>query len=223
MKLVKDNIRPLMLMLSMPIMSFTYLIINRLSTNAYDITLPIDHKIPLIKIFVIPYIIWYLFIPFSFIILCLRDKKTYYKTMLIYIVGSIVSSIIFITHQTTVPRTPVLGNDIFAKILIFIQSNDKPVNCLPSLHAFTSYLVMREMKKSSNSSIGISSITTITGVLIILSTLFTKQHAVLDVISGIILAEILIFVTDKFETRLYILSQKKLSWFFSSENTAKFD
>jgi membrane-associated phospholipid phosphatase len=221
MKLIKENLRPLMLMLLIPAMSLSYLLINKFSGSAHDITIHLDSYIPLMKIFVIPYIIWYLFVPVSFLLLCLKDKRVYYKSILVYSLGCIIASIIFILYQTTVPRTQIYGNDVLTKIMLLIYANDKPVNCLPSIHVFTCYLIMRAVPVSKLKGFRNNLITAFFSITIILSTLFTKQHALLDVLSGILLAETLIFLVNRYEDYLLELTKKDLFSFFHKQNDLK--
>lgn len=215
MKTIKEHIRPLALLLSIPIMNLIYILINSFFTTGANVTLALDNKIPFIGIFIVPYIFWYLFIPLSLFILCMKDRQVYYKTIFIYIVGCLISSIIFISFQTTVPRAPVIGNDIFTTIIKMIYARDNPVNCLPSLHVFTSYLIIRAVAASNFSNLKNNSITITISVLIIISTLFTKQHAILDVVAGIILAEVLIYCVNRFENNLLLLWKKSNSTFFT--------
>lgn len=208
METLKKNLKPLTLLLAIPIMNLTYILINNFSTTGTNVTISLDQEIPFLAVFIVPYIFWYLFIPLSFFILCLKDKRVYYKTIFIYIVGCLTASIIFIFYQTTVPRSTVAGNDIFTNIIRMIYANDNPVNCLPSLHVFTSYLVIRAIAGSTLSNFRNNAITVTISVLIIVSTLFTKQHAILDVVSGIILAEILIYFVNRYEKNLLNLWRK---------------
>jgi hypothetical protein len=220
MKQLKKHIRPLLLMLSIPIMGALYIIINKFSSSGHDVTIALDNSIPYIKIFIIPYILWYLFIPIVFIILYTYDKKVYYKTMLVYIIGYIISCSIFILYQTTVPRTILTGSDIFTEIISLIRFNDKPLNCLPSLHVFTCYIMIKAIGKSNLGSIKNKIIISIISYTIILSTLFTKQHAILDVLAGIVLGEALIYIINKSEGKLYLLRNKKpFIYFFINKTT----
>ena len=219
MKQFKNNTRPLLLMLSIPIMGAFYIIVNKLSSSGHNVTIALDNSIPYIKIFIIPYVIWYLFIPIVFIILCMYDKKVYYKTMLVYIIGYAVSCIIFILYQTTVPRNLLTGSDIFTEIILLIRSNDKPLNCLPSLHVFTCYIMIKAIGSSNLRSIKNKIIISIISYSIILSTLFTKQHAILDVLAGIVLGEALIYIVNKSEGKLYVLKRKRpFIYFFIDKN-----
>lgn len=66
-----------------------------------------------------------------------------------------------------------------------LYSADPPHNCFPSLHvahSFVSALAVSHVHRR----VGI--IALISGMLVALSTLFTKQHYVLDVMAGVVLA-----------------------------------
>ncbi|MFL0248226.1 phosphatase PAP2 family protein [Candidatus Clostridium stratigraminis] len=151
----------------------------------------IDNSIPFLKVFILPYVAWYAFIFIIMAYLCYKDRKTYYITITAYLLGLIASYITFYFFQTTVPRPEVIGSDILSKIIQSIYRADKPYNCFPSIHVLTSYLMIKAMMTSSARNkinlviIGSSS------VLIIISTLFIKQHVILDVFSGVIYADVL--------------------------------
>lgn len=66
-----------------------------------------------------------------------------------------------------------------------LYSSDPPYNCFPSLHVAHSF-VSRLACYRVHRSLGI--VATICATLVALSTLFTKQHYILDVIAGMSLA-----------------------------------
>ncbi|MCY6369126.1 phosphatase PAP2 family protein [Clostridium ganghwense] len=195
MKKLKDNIIPLSLMISIPILNIFYGILNNDSRGVYSLMTSIDRVIPFTKSFIIPYIIWYPFIFLIMVYLCIKDIKAYYKTLLCLNIGFIVSYIIFYFFQTAVSR-PVLGeSDILIKLVGIIYKTDNPYNCFPSLHVLTTYFVMKgisEVEKNKKITLPVN----IIGILIILSTLFIKQHVVLDVIFAIVLGEIIVRVVS---------------------------
>lgn len=210
MKRIKENLRPLLLLIFMPAISYIYTIMNHHVNNAHDMTIKLDTYIPFVKIFVLPYMFWHVFIPLTFIILCFMDRKTYFKTMLIYVVGCLIANMIFAIYQTTLPRAILVSNDTLTHFIKIIYSNDNPVNCFPSIHVFTSYLMIRAVSQSKFSNIKSNLLTSTIGVLIIASTLLVKQHTVLDVISGILLGEFLIQTVNHHEKSLIGLYNKKL-------------
>ncbi|MEA4827405.1 MAG: phosphatase PAP2 family protein [Clostridium sp.] len=188
MKGLKNNIVPLLFMLTIPISNIFYRILNNSSRGVYSLILDVDTKVPFIKEFIIPYIIWYPFIFIFLIYICLKNKEVYYRTLISINVGLIICYVIFYFFQTTVVRPELIETDIFTNIVRVIYSHDNPYNCFPSVHVITTYIVMHGINTvSKNKRILISS--NVIGILIILSTQFVKQHVILDLIFAVVLGE----------------------------------
>lgn len=187
-KIIKTFIA-LTLSLIVPLVSLIYGLINKPHGGARILVTSVDRSIPFVKEFILPYVSWYFFIYSSLIILCLFDRKNYYRTLTSYIMILLTSFLIFMLFQTTVPRPVVAGDDIFSKLVRMIYTNDKPFNCLPSIHVSTSYLIMRAVSLSTLKNKAYRIFINALGVLIILSTLFVKQHVILDVAAGVVLSE----------------------------------
>jgi hypothetical protein len=58
---VKKKLPYLLLLLVMPLLGLIYTILNESPRKVTQIPLPIDHDIPFIVAFVVPYIFWYTF------------------------------------------------------------------------------------------------------------------------------------------------------------------
>lgn len=92
----------------------------------------------------------------------------------------------FLVYPTVAPRPATVSGDGFAVWgLRFLYEADPPYNCFPSLHvahsfvsALASYRVHRTL---GSAAIACAS-------LVALSTLFTRQHYVADLVAGILLA-----------------------------------
>ncbi|GIP31212.1 phosphatase PAP2 family protein [Paenibacillus sp. J2TS4] len=187
---LKDNIKPLLLLLTIPLLNIIYPLLNHSGRGASQLAIGLDDWIPFWKIFILPYIAWYAFIIFVLVLLCAKDRRTYYETLFSFHIGLIVCYVIYFFYQTTVPRPELLGNDPLTALVRFIYWSDQPFNCFPSIHVLTSYLAMRGLLASSIRGWGLRSFTIIISTLIILSTLFVKQHVVLDAIAAILLGEL---------------------------------
>ncbi|GAB6086575.1 phosphatase PAP2 family protein [Alkaliphilus crotonatoxidans] len=191
MKPIKKDIMALCLMISIPIINIFYLILNHGERGARTLMTNIDQAIPFLKVFVIPYLAWYLFIFSTFIYFCLKDREVYYKTLLSTNLGLLVCYIVYFFYQTTVSRPLLAGEDLLTKMVGWVYATDQPFNCFPSIHVLTSYLMFKGIRHShirnKLNQLVISSI----AFTIILSTLFIKQHVILDVIAAIILGEVL--------------------------------
>lgn len=144
----------------------------------------LDNNIPFLPIFVIPYFLFavVLFLPF---VLAIKDRKKFWSLSITFFVTATVCNLIYILFQTTAIRPEILASSIFDKLILCIYNIDRPVNLFPSGHVTFSVLsnlcLIKINRKAALVFIPIT-------MLIILSTLFIKQHYTPDVIAGIILA-----------------------------------
>lgn len=194
-KRFKENIVPISFMISIPILNIIYGILNNASRGAYSLVCTLDEITPFLKIFIMPYIVWYPYIFLIMVYICFKNKKVYYKILFCLDVGFIVSYVMFYFFQTTVPRPEILQNDILSKLVQLIYASDKPFNCFPSLHVLTTYFVMKGLSMV-DIDVKFKRYANIVGVLIILSTIFIKQHVIMDVIFAILLGEIILTIVS---------------------------
>lgn len=196
MKKLMRDIFSLSLLALIPIISLYYGYINNASNGAYSLVTDIDRAVPVVRLFVVPYLAWY---PFIFIVLiyyCIKDKHAYFKSLLSIICGVLVSYIIYSLFQTTVPRPMLTENDICTRLINFVYNRDNPYNCFPSIHVLTTYLVFKGMTSCRNQGAIATVIITVMCILIILSTQFIKQHVIMDAIFAIILGETIYKIMD---------------------------
>jgi membrane-associated phospholipid phosphatase len=162
-----------------------YIPINRFITGGWALSLPIDNSIPLLP----PALIPYLFASLLFIVfpiwVAIYSKPKEFETYLISILfAAVISKIIYIVLPTFVIRPEITTEDFFSKAIILLYQNDYPNNAAPSGHTFytlISFLYLRNWKRS------FWLLWLIALLIILASTLLTKQHYVLDIVTGLIL------------------------------------
>jgi membrane-associated phospholipid phosphatase len=161
----------------------TYFIVDRPIGNTHIVKTRLDERIPLVPEFSIPYL---LFLPTLIgTILYAYISNTEFKQLAeSIIVVYLLSYAFFIVYQTHVPRPKLASNDIYTNLVRWIYKHDKPYNCLPSTHS-SGATILAVYYLTVSSSLGW--IAAIFSLLIVLSTLFVKQHYVPDAISGVIL------------------------------------
>jgi membrane-associated phospholipid phosphatase len=153
--------------------------------------LPLDRMFPVQPAWALVYGVLYLFL-IVLPVFVVRQQEQIRRTVLAYLMVWLSAYVVFLTWPTVAPRPPIVtGNGFIAWGLRFLYDADPPYNCFPSLHvahsfvsALTCYRVHRR--------VGIASI--VCASLVGLSTLFTKQHYVVDVLAGIALAYAAYFV-----------------------------
>ena len=163
-----------------------YRLAQIISPSGLLTTTALDHSIPYLNFFVIFYLLYVpiLLVP---IILFWNDDRRYKVLMCSFLITIVVSELIYVFLQTEVTRQQALGSGFFDAIVASIYAADPPVNALPSLHVSLSTLAALFTSTKSRK-IGILIFPVV--VLIILSTLFIKQHAMLDAIAGLLLAAV---------------------------------
>src|SRR5439155_8184900 len=146
--------------------------------------LALDHLVPLQPAWSLVYgsHLVFLLLP----VLVMRQEEQIRRTFLAYLMVWIVGYVCFLVYPTIASRPArVIGGGFFAWSLRVIYSADRPRNCFPSLHvahAFVSALTCYRIHRGVGIGAGLWA------ALIAVSTLFTKQHYVADVIAGLFLA-----------------------------------
>jgi membrane-associated phospholipid phosphatase len=173
------------------------------STAAHDVTIFLDKLIPFNEWFIIPYVFWYVYTFGMLLLLAYYDHKTYYKLLFSILIGMLVCFAIYVIYPSTVPRPVGLQPDsLLKKAVLIIYGNDKPYNCLPSIHMLDTLLITMFLFKHYKSLL-IKVSSGILCILIYMSTLFVKQHSVLDAVASTILGIILyVAFESKFMAKL---------------------
>lgn len=129
-------------------------------------------------------------------IFVVRQDEQIRRTVSAYLLIWITAYVFFIVYPTAAPRpSSVIGDGFAVWSLRNLYGADPPYNCFPSLHvahSFVSALACHRVHRG----LGVAAIAC--AVLVAVSTLFTKQHYILDVIAGTLLAFIayVIFLRD---------------------------
>jgi len=206
---------PLTTMLVFPFLGMLYALMNKPLEQVYRLDTPIDAVIPFVRFFAVPYSIWIVYIYICLVYFYFKDPKFYFRGLITYTISALICYAIYAVFQTTVSRPVLTGDDVFTRLMHYIYNRDQPFNCFPSIHCFSSYMVMKALFTSGFRTrwnqiliYGMSS-------LIILSTLFIKQHVIMDVVGAIVLVEIVY--------RLVVLMERPVanpySWFAPKEQT----
>ncbi|PZM63865.1 phosphatase PAP2 family protein [Paenibacillus dendritiformis] len=177
----RNQYRPLLWMLAIPVLNIFYGIQNRPGPNTYSLTTGWDDRIPFVSAFIIPYISWYPFIVLTLIFLFRRRPSVYYRTLLALCLGLVLCYLTYFFFQTMVARPDIEGTGLFDTLVKIIYWTDRPYNCFPSIHVLTSCLMYRSSFVFRPRT---RHFVRFTAVVIILSTLFVKQHVIADLFAG---------------------------------------
>lgn len=148
--------------------------------------LGLDRVWPLVPVWAIVYGALYLFlILLPIFVVRSQDliRRTVHAYLLIWITAY---GCFFFAYPTTAPRPDLVSGEGFAVWgLRALYSADPPYNCFPSLHVAHSLVSALAVSRVHRR---LGMIALLCATLVALSTLFTKQHYVLDVVAGAALA-----------------------------------
>lgn len=147
----------------------------------------LDEKIPFLREFVVPYLLWFLYIPYGIIFLGNHSKKDFHKLILFLVGGMAAANLMFTIFPNAQGLRPeIRSNDPFSLLVKMIYFLDTPTDVCPSMHVINSIAVNAALQHSeafSEKRFG-KACSSVMNLLICLSTVFIKQHAVLDVVCG---------------------------------------
>jgi membrane-associated phospholipid phosphatase len=147
--------------------------------------LPLDHAITLQPAWMLVYGSLYVFI-LLLPVLVVRDRELFRRALKAFLMVMIAGYAGFLLYPTSAPRPGDVSGDGFAAWTLRIAyAIDPPYNCFPSLHvaySFVSALACYRVHR------GVGAVAALWAALIGVSTLYTKQHYVVDVIVGALTA-----------------------------------
>ncbi|MBP1753814.1 MAG: putative rane protein [Firmicutes bacterium] len=174
---------------------FSYL--ERTVTKFHPIHSRLDDLIPFQEVFIIPYFLWFIYIAVTVIYFLLTSKQDFYRCCAFLFGGMTICLIIYTFwpngHYLRVDLNSLGRSNIFITILSKLYSVDTATNVFPSIHVLNSVGAMIAINKSEklHNIVWLQWSAFILTVLICMSTVFLKQHSILDVFGGLLLSLIL--------------------------------
>ena len=156
----------------------------------------LDDKIPFVEYFIVPYLLWFVYVAAVFLYLFFKGtKQEFYRYCAFLFTGMT----LFLLISTLYPNGHLLRptefprHNIFTFAVQILYQADTPTNIFPSIHVFNSIAAHRALV--NNPRLGRSRLirggSLVLMVSIILATMFLKQHSALDVMAGIVLGTLM--------------------------------
>ncbi len=162
----------------------------------YNMTVSLDNMIPFLSWTVIIYFIAFPFWGANYYLCANQDPLERDRFFCADILSKVFCLIIFLILPTTNVRPDITnGEGFFNYIMKFLYWIDTPQNLFPSIHCIASWLCFIGLRKRKDIPFIYKFITLVIAVSICISTLTTKQHVIVDVFSGIFLAELCYFLS----------------------------
>ena len=162
----------------------------------------LDDRIPNMAIFIYPYVSW-----FPYIVVCAAlaiknlDDRQFKKAVLVLTTGMNIFLFISYVWPTGLDFRESIVYDLHTlsgNLLKFVQTVDTPKSVFPSMHVYVTLVLQYtlEMQKKLVPAWEIW-VGRVLAVLIVLSTMFTKQHSAVDVTAAIVMFAVLALAAEK--------------------------
>ena len=162
----------------------------------------LDDRIPNMAIFIYPYVSW-----FPYIVVCAvlaiknLDDRQFKKAVLVLTTGMNIFLFISYVWPTGLDFRESIVYDLHTlsgNLLKFVQTVDTPKSVFPSMHVYVTLVLQYtlEMQKKLVPAWGIW-VGRVLALLIVLSTMFTKQHSAVDVTAAIVMFAVLALAAEK--------------------------
>ena len=178
---------------------------NTITQPKYIIHAPLDDLIPFNEWFVIPYCSWFLLLVAVTALLWWKDTASYDKLCLMMFSGMTFCLIVYMLLPNGLDLRPTveeIGRSNPAMwVMQLLWKADASVNVCPSIHCQSTAcmaIAISESKLAEERPV-LRPIALVWAALICLSTVFTKQHSVLDVVCG--LAEAVVWLPVLYRDR----------------------
>ncbi|MBQ9765987.1 MAG: phosphatase PAP2 family protein [Lachnospiraceae bacterium] len=193
-----------------------FFLLENLVTHYTPIHIRLDDFIPFCEYFIVPYLLWFLYITVPVVYFLFTDKKSYYYLCAHLFIGMTIFLIICTVWPNGQDLRPIYfeRDNIFTDMVRTLYSGDTHTNVFPSLHVYNSVVTHIAIAKSEKLRkykwLRISSFVLM--VSICLATVFLKQHSCLDLFGGLVLC----FLVYK---PVYCMDHSYLISLFSEEDS----
>ena len=182
---------PLLCFMCMYLLVFG-LLEHRVGVRYMEIHVAMDDWIPFVEAFVIPYDLWFPFTAYVMMYLYIKDRENYHRTATVLCAGMtlfLVISYLFPNIQFLRPAVMPREN-LFTDMVSLLYRTDTSTNIFPSIHVYNTLALLAGIFRSEGAlakrrifRVG----TAVLGTLIILSTVFLKQHSLVDVLGAFVI------------------------------------
>lgn len=156
----------------------------------YDIIhAELDDYIPFCEYFIIPYLLWFVYVSAAVLYFFFTNKDDYYKLCAFLFIGMTLSLAICTVWPNghDLRPTELTRDNIFMDMVRGLWKTDTSTNVFPSIHVYNSIGVHIAVMNSEalRNRRGVRAASFILMISICLATVFLKQHSVVDVLGGV--------------------------------------
>jgi len=173
------------------------LVMSYLSLSEVSLLLPGEEQIPFMPMTIFIYIIQWV-LPIS-VFMMITKKQRIMKILVAFLITILIHNMFFLIFPVEYSLRPVFSMDSTIAVLVgYLYQMDAPINTFPSMHVsfvFLIYFIIKRYRPQFKWTF------LFLAVAISISTVLVKQHYILDVGAGFILAYLVnyVWISRKYE------------------------
>ena len=176
-----------------------FVLIEQVVEPRHIIWCPLDDLIPFCEYFIVPYATWFVELAVIPLLLLKYDRKQYYYLCAVMFTGMTLCLGLYLIFPNGLDlRVEIIRQNIFADLVRLIQAVDTPTNVCPSIHVASAMAMDLAICRSVlGQRRWVRMLANSVFVLICLSTVFLKQHSVIDIFWGVAVTAVLHLVFSR--------------------------
>ncbi len=174
----------------------------------HNIESGLDRLIPFWPPSAVIYLGCYLFWAANYILIASRSKEEVCKFFSADFLSRIACFAVYLAYPTTNTRPALSPDGFWNQVMSLVYSIDAADNLFPSIHCLVSWFCYIGIRGKKDVPAWYRGASCLMAALVCLSTLLTKQHVIIDVIGGVLLAEICFWIGKK--TPIWSVYEKQL-------------
>ena len=184
-----DRTRHLWLLLYWPIYGLFFFFVEKIyrPDGYYPVYCSLDDAIPFCELFLIPYLFWFVYLIGMHVYTLIYDTSAFKKMMYFIMITYSATIIIYLLFPTCQNLRPVEfeRDNILTRFMAGYYAFDTNTNVCPSIHVIGSLAVTFTAFHCKDFGKGTKVAFAVAGVLIAISTVFVKQHSILDLLAAL--------------------------------------
>ncbi len=192
-KLNAKTVKDLLLLAGAAAFNFSIYFLGRIIARDsvhFDFTTELDKSIPFLPWTIVIYWGAYALWIANYCLGVRFDRSGFRRALIAHFLGEVVCFLCFVFLPTTMVRAEITGTGFFDDVMRATYTVDSADNLLPSIHCFVSWISWIAVRGNKSIPKPYRIFSLVFAAAICISTVTVKQHVVLDIVTGVGLAEL---------------------------------
>ena len=192
-KLNAKTVKDLLLLAGAAAFNFSIYFLGRIIARDsvhFDFTTELEKSIPFLPWTIVIYWGAYALWIANYCLGVRFDRSGFRRALIAHYLGEVVCFLCFVFLPTTMVRAEITGTGFFDDVMRTTYTVDSADNLLPSIHCFVSWISWIAVRGNKSIPKPYRIFSLFFAAAICISTVTVKQHVVLDIVTGVALAEL---------------------------------